>query len=183
MIRPNTKLAWSTSSNGALPSASWFQMTGSHSLGEIRSGHTSRPATNPSNSSMSIVPSPSVSSCSSSCLVRRRIAVRSIFPQWTGPEPCLFNDEILAEQPLPILLDRGNQSLLDQSRIFRRDTHQHDARRRPSAPKDEIAEILVLRQQQPLFTHRQFKNLNVVRACGMFGKIQHVMAGLAQDIN
>lgn len=86
---------------------------------------------------------------------------RRSHPHRPRPKPCLFHDHIATEQTLPEPRDRRVKPLLLERVHGRIDPQQNNAGRPPAMPIHQIAEVLVLGQQQASFAPRERHYLGI----------------------
>ena len=99
--------------------------------------------------------------------------------QGTRAEPSILDDGIATEQPLAEPIDGGLQSRPLEGAPRRIDTQKHEARNRLGLAEDEVTEILVFSQQQPVLAVSTVHNLGVSRPRCDIRHVRYIMAGLA----
>ena len=80
-----------------------------------------------------------------------------------GPKTTLFDDNVSAKKPVAVALDRCRQSPDLQFRFFRSNPHQHNARDGALPTKHEIAEILVISEQDSVFVEGKGDDVGVAQ--------------------
>jgi len=97
-------------------------------------------------------------------------------PQRTQAESPLFDDRIAAEQARLSEPPDGCVESLTLERVLRWiDAQQHDARHCRTMPKHQIAEILVLRDKQSLFTQGVRHHIGIVRRGRCLSHVKNVV--------
>jgi len=104
-------------------------------------------------------------------------------PQSTGPETSFLDHRVAAKKPFAVSLDHRRQPCRLQDWSFRGDAHQHNTRDRAFPAKDEIAEILVLGEQEPSLAQRERDNIRIAQTRGSLHDIKHIVTTGAQKRN
>ncbi|HVM79369.1 MAG TPA: hypothetical protein VMU06_10140 [Stellaceae bacterium] len=100
--------------------------------------------------------------------------------QRSRPDSGFLNNGVATEKSIAAATEGSQKPLLFSNAPGQADAQEHDTRNLLGSSENQIAEVLVLGKQQPIFTLGAADNLDVGRTRRNMSDIEHVLTGRAQ---